>query len=75
MRDFDRMCLAEVEPLSADDIRAIREGAAVSQAVFAAQIGVSAALVSKWERGERQPGRLAAKRLAIVKNGGFGAVH
>ena len=35
MRDFDRMCLAEAPKLTAAEIRAIREKAGVSQAVFA----------------------------------------
>lgn len=35
MRDFDRMCLTETPKLTAAEIRAIREKAGVSQAVFA----------------------------------------
>ena len=35
MREFDQMCLTKTEPLVAKEIRAIRQKAGVSQAVFA----------------------------------------
>lgn len=74
MREFDRMCLTKAMKLSAREIRAIRERAGVSQAVFAEHIGVTTGLVSKWERGEKQPSRMALKMLALVKTKGLAAV-
>lgn len=74
MRDFDRRCLTKVETLTAADIRAIREAAGVSQAVFAAHLGVTTGLVSKWECGDKQPSRMALKLLAIVKTKGLDVV-
>jgi len=71
MRDFDRMCLTKAPKLTAAEIRAIREEAGVSQAVFAAYIGVTAGLISKWECGDKQPSQTALKLLAIVKAKGL----
>jgi putative transcriptional regulator len=74
MREFDRMCLTKAAKLSAREIRAIRERAGVSQAVFAEHIGVTTGLVSKWERGEKRPSRMALKILALVNAKGLVAI-
>ena len=74
MRDFDRRCLTKAEPLTAAVIRAIREKAGVSQAVFAEYIGVTTGLVSKSECGDKRPSRMALKLLAVVKSKGLEAV-
>jgi len=71
MRDFDRICLTKAPKLTAAEIRAIREKAGVSQAVFAAHIGVTAGLISKWECGGKQPSQMALKLLALVKAKGL----
>jgi transcriptional regulator with XRE-family HTH domain len=65
------VCLTRAAKLSAREIRAGRENAGVSQAVFAEHIGVTTGLVSKWERGQKQPRRIAHKMLAIVKTRGL----
>ena len=74
MREFDRRCLTKIETLSAAEIRAIREKAGVSQAVFAEHIGVTTGLVSKWECGDKRPSRMALKLLAVVKSKGLAVV-
>jgi putative transcriptional regulator len=74
LREFDRMCLTRPVKLSGREIRAIREGAGVSQAVLAEHIGVTTGLVSKWERGEKEPSRMALKMLALVKTKGLAAI-
>ena len=74
MREFDQRCLTKIETLSAAEIRAIREKAGVSQAVFAEHIGVTTGLVSKWECGDKHPSRKALKLLALVKRKGLEAV-
>jgi putative transcriptional regulator len=59
MREFDALCLTTVEALSPRQIAALRKRSGVSQAVFASYLNVATGLVSKWERGEKQPqGRL-----------------
>ena len=67
MREFDVLCLSKVPDLSADEIRAIRDRAGVSQSVFAAYLNVTTNLVSKWERGDKRPSGAAKKLLSIVK--------
>jgi putative transcriptional regulator len=58
MREFSALCVTTVEALSPRQI-ALRKRSGVSQAVFASYLNVATGLVSKWERGEKQPqGRL-----------------
>jgi DNA-binding transcriptional regulator YiaG len=52
----------EPAPYDAVAVRAARDKIAVSQAIFARLIGVSATLVRAWEQGQRSPA-LWARRL------------
>ena|SRR5437763_1103577 len=74
MRGFDDACLTPVEPLSAKQIKALREREHVSQTVFANYLNVTPNLVSKWERGEKRPSGAALKLLALVQKHGIAAV-
>ena len=74
MRGFDRACLTPVLDLSPTTIRRIRTKAAVSQAVFAAHLNVTVGVVSKWERGEKQPRGPAAKLLTLAAKHGLQAI-
>jgi putative transcriptional regulator len=74
MREFDRACLTPVMELSPAAIRRIRAKAAVSQAVFAAHLNVTTGVVSKWERGEKQPRGPAAKLLTLAAKKGIAAI-
>jgi len=74
MREFDRACLTPVLKLSPGAIRRIRTKAAVSQAVFAAHLNVTTGVVSKWERGEKQPRGPAAKLLTLAAKNGLEAI-
>jgi putative transcriptional regulator len=70
MRKFDEACLTPVRPLSAEEIRALREREGASQAVFARYLNVTTGLVSQWERGEKHPQGASLKLLSLVaKNG------
>lgn len=70
MRKFDEACLTPVRPLSAEEIRALREREGASQAVFARYLNVTTSLISKWERGEKHPQGASLKLLSLVaKNG------
>jgi len=48
MREFDALCLTPVEPLTPEEIRALREREQVSQPVFAHYLNVRKDAVSKW---------------------------
>lgn len=74
MREFDESCLTEVEPLSPEEIVKVREEAGVSQSVFARYLNVTTGLVSKWERGEKQPKGASLKLLTLVKKKGLDAI-
>ena len=74
MREFDESCLAPVVPISADEIRSIRERARLSQSVFARYLNISKNLVSDWERGVKKPGGPALRLLTIVKNKGVACI-
>lgn len=71
MREIDELCLTPVEPLTPEQIKAIREENHVSQAVFARHLNVSTGAISQWERGEKTPSGLALKVLCAVKKKGL----
>ena len=74
MREFDDACLTPVRPLTAAEIRALREREGASQAVFARYLNVTTGLVSQWERGEKHPRGTSLKLLSLVAKHGLGTV-
>jgi putative transcriptional regulator len=71
LREFDRLCLPPIEPLSPETIKQIREESNVSQAVFAAILNTSLSTVQKWEIGQKRPAGTALKLLHLVKERGI----
>jgi putative transcriptional regulator len=74
MREFDILCLPKIEKLEPQKIKAIRETAQVSQAVFAAILNTSVSTVQKWEIGQKRPSGTALKLLHIVEKRGLDAI-
>ncbi|MCA7121259.1 MAG: DNA-binding transcriptional regulator [Acidibrevibacterium sp.] len=74
MRKFDDACLTPVRPLSAKEIRALREREGASQAVFARYLNVTTGLISQWERGEKHPKGASLKLLSLVAKHGLETV-
>ncbi len=74
MREFDALCLTQVEPLTPEEIRALREREQVSQPVFAHYLNVRKDAVSKWERGEKRPDGPSLKLLNLVRTKGLRAI-
>jgi putative transcriptional regulator len=74
MQKFDRSCLTPLLKLTPAAIRRIRAKAEVSQAVFAAHLNVTTGIVSKWERGEKEPSGPAAKLLTLAAARGIEAI-
>ncbi|MFG1193087.1 helix-turn-helix domain-containing protein [Xanthobacter flavus] len=74
MREFDALCLTPVEPLTPEEIRALREREQVSQPVFAQYLNVRKDAVSKWERGEKRPDGSSLKLLNLVRAKGLRAI-
>jgi len=74
MRRFDRSCLTPVHRFTAEEIRALREREAVSQAVFAQFLNVSRDSVSQWERGCKRPAGPSLKLLSLVERNGLDSI-
>jgi putative transcriptional regulator len=74
MRHFDESCLTPLHEFSPAEIRALREQAEVSQAVFARYLGVSKDAVSQWERGAKKPSGAAMKLLTLIERKGLAAI-
>jgi putative transcriptional regulator len=74
MRVLDERTRARPEPLDAEEIRALREQAHMSQAVFACLLNVTPAYLSKLERGAKRPSGPALALLHIIRRKGIEAV-
>jgi putative transcriptional regulator len=71
MRKFDVLCLTPIQVMTPQKIRALRVREKASQTVFAAYLNVTASLVSKWERGEKNPQGASLKLLSLVEKKGL----
>lgn len=74
MRHLGEKEKAEVEPLTGKDVRAIREQARMSQAVFAHHLNVTVGYVSQLERGAKRPTGPALVLLNVIRRKGIEAI-
>lgn len=74
MREFDALCHLDVHEMPPQRIKALREKARVSQAVFAAVLNTSLSTVQKWEIGDKKPGGPSLKLLNLIERKGLEAV-
>ncbi len=65
---------AELEPLTGEEIRTIREKAHLSQSVFAHYLNVTTGYVSKLERGAKRPTGMALVLLNVIRRKGIEAI-
>jgi putative transcriptional regulator len=65
---------ATAEPLSGKEIRALRERAKMSQAVFAHHLNVTTGYVSQLERGAKRPTGPALVLLNVIARKGISAI-
>jgi putative transcriptional regulator len=63
-----------VEPLTGDEIRALRERACLSQAVFARYLNLTVGYVSQVERGAKRPSGPALVLLHLIRRKGIDAI-
>ncbi len=63
-----------VEPLTGDEIRALRERAHLSQAVFARYLNLTVGYVSQVERGAKRPTGPALVLLNLIRRKGIEAI-
>jgi len=64
----------KVAPITGRQIRALRERAKLSQAVFAHYLNLTAGYVSQLERGAKQPTGAALALLNVIKRKGIEAI-
>jgi putative transcriptional regulator len=74
MGEFDALCHLDVQEMTPKNIKALREQAHVSQAVFAAVLNTSVSTVQKWEVGDKKPSGPSLKLLNLVERKGLEAI-
>ncbi len=74
MRGIERIEAGKIAPLTGDEIRALREQAHMSQAVFAQILNLTVGYVSQLERGAKRPTGAALKLLNIIRSKGIEVV-
>ena len=74
MGEFDALCHLDVHEIPPQKIKALRENAHVSQAVFAAVLNTSLSTVQKWEIGDKKPSGPSLKLLNLIERKGLEAV-
>ena len=62
---------AGIEPMTAEEIRVMREQAHMGQAVFARYLNVTVGYVSQLERGAKRPTGAALALLAVIHRKGI----
>jgi putative transcriptional regulator len=67
--------LPKVEPITSDEIRAIREREHISQAVLANYLNLTVGYVSQLERGLKQPTGAVLALLNIVRHKGLNSIQ
>lgn len=65
---------AVTEPITGDEIRALREDAHLSQAVFARYLNLTTGYVSQLERGAKRPTGPALVLLNVIRRKGIEAI-
>ena len=74
MRDVNKGEAAMPIPLTGADIRALRERANMSQAVFAKYLNLTAGYISQLERNVRRPTGPALALLDVIRRKGIEAI-
>ena len=74
MRQVKALCLPPQRAFQPEDIRRIRLAKQVSQAVFAAILGIGKTTVQQWEQGQKRPSGPAQRLLDLIDRKGLGAL-
>ena len=74
IRHLGAQGLAKIAPLTAEDVKAIRAEAHMSQAVLAQHLNVTVGYVSQLERGAKRPTGAALALLDIIRRKGIQAI-
>ncbi|SFS07804.1 putative transcriptional regulator [Granulicella pectinivorans] len=71
LRHFGNKVLETMQPISGEDIRAVRERENLSQAAFARYLNLTAGYVSQLERGIKRPTGPALALLNVIRRKGI----
>lgn len=74
LRHMGDTASAVAAPISAEDIKAMRERANLSQAVFARYLNLTVGYVSQLERGAKRPTGAALAMLNVIRRKGIDAI-
>lgn len=74
MRHLGQQNMPTVSPISAEQIRAMREHANMSQAVFARHLNLTVGYISQLERGAKRPTGAALALLNVINRKGIEAI-
>jgi putative transcriptional regulator len=74
MRKINALCLPAKRAFRPEDIRRIRMANHVSQAVFAAILGIGKTTVQQWEQGQKRPSGPAQRLLDLIDRKGLAAL-
>ena len=74
MRHLGTTGAPKVPPITGAQIRAMRERAKLSQAVFARYLNLTVGYVSQLERGAKQPSGAALALLDVIRRKGIEAI-
>jgi len=74
MRKIESLCLPPKRPFRPEDIRRIRTSNHVSQAAFAAILGIGKTTVQQWEQGQKKPSGPAQRLLDLIDRKGLAAL-
>jgi putative transcriptional regulator len=71
LRHLDEKTSLDVRPITGDEIRALRERAHLSQAVFAKCLNLTVGYISQLERGAKRPTGPALVLLNVIRRKGI----
>jgi putative transcriptional regulator len=74
MRQVKALCLPVKRAFRPEDIRRIRLANHVSQAAFAAILGIGKTTVQQWEQGQKKPSGPAQRLLDLIDRKGLAAL-
>jgi putative transcriptional regulator len=74
MRLLKKKKLPKIDPITSEEIRALREQQHLSQAVFATYLNLTVGYISQLERGVKQPTGATLALLNIIRRKGFEAI-
>ena len=74
MSELEAVVTPNIQGMTPEKIKSLREKEHVSQAVFASVLNTSLSTVQKWEIGAKRPSAPSLKLLSLVERKGLAAV-